>query len=1198
MSIPKYYLTILMILISCPAFTQALHVYDYHSVTKYALSPNAASLGKYGEIPVDLFTGTPDINIPLSTVNYGPINIPIKLSYDANGVKVNEIPGWAGLNWNLLCGGSISRKVNYIQDEFNNPNPNLGPATDQGYYFKGNLLNTSQWHSINFMKTVLNNYNSISYGYWQGLAFDGEPDEFQFQFGNYSGSFYRSETGEWKVKSKQEFKLEISSDISSDASYLLYRNGSTVATYAEPIASLFTKFTIIAPDGFKYIFGGDQSAIEFSRGQITGPSGSENFPRPHVQDRRNYITANTWYLTKIIAPTGETIVFNYKRGKAIYKKYRYYIPGYIDEPGMTWSALPAQKMGGIAINPCYLESVETPWARWDFITSTAVELDFMEGLMGTTPNEFKKTLTTYYRDLASDAPIPDALTLPHYNQQLDSIKFFDKRQDKYIYGFKLYQSADTQKRRTLDSIEVIDFDDNMNNSKYKFSYLNNISLPYETLARDHYGLYNSSWDPPAIENASDLPTRYPNTSAITGLISKIVYPTGGETDFEFEAGHYGGAIKFDPNSTQPVQLLNETGIASVRIKKITSKGNFNAPPVTKEYFYIKDYATNGTVSSGILSMKLPVGNQGYLDMIDYNINWGGLIFLGTIPECNGSFSAANNSDNNSEWLSMVHGGIITYSEVAEKSGDGSFKVFKFTNSDDPQYRDEIHDNYAYADAGWTGSVIMGIITNSNFRISSNDLERGKILSEEDYDNSGNIVRKLEYAYENDPQRKNDFVKAFAHKELFTTKACGNFCLGSVPRGWTYKIYCYKNPLKKLTETQYGNSAAVSRSSTFTYDAYGNIASTTTTTSDKRINIEHTSYNSDPVYLSGAATTPAAQGIRNLFTVFHIKNYPVEKTTFISPDPDYGAVDITQINCTGGTLYQYDPGNPMVTKVLQMELAEPFPQTIVSGSFWISNLTSSSIQNGDLVFDSRYKEQEHIVPYTHNNSDRPAAVTDKSGVTAYTWDLAGEKMTSVTRGAQQNEAAYCGFEGDAYLPQGSPDDNKGNWSFYPASITTTGFTGHQSLSYASPAPNAIPFAFLSSSFVIPSGKAYQLSFWSNGSLPQVRNGNTALPTPVAVKTVNDWSLYVYEITGTGQAINLFPPTTQSVTLYGKVDDIRLIPEGSGMKSYTYDPATGSMLASIDERNRVSFYTYDNLGRLILIKDEDGHILKKLDYHVRN
>src|SRR5882724_3743117 len=61
------------------------------------VSPNAASLGKYGEIPVGLYTGIPNINIPIYEINAGSIKLPNSLSYHAGGIKVQPMASWVGL---------------------------------------------------------------------------------------------------------------------------------------------------------------------------------------------------------------------------------------------------------------------------------------------------------------------------------------------------------------------------------------------------------------------------------------------------------------------------------------------------------------------------------------------------------------------------------------------------------------------------------------------------------------------------------------------------------------------------------------------------------------------------------------------------------------------------------------------------------------------------------------------------------------------------------------------------------------------------------------------------------------------------------------------------------------------------------------------------------------------------------------------
>ncbi|MBR5744065.1 MAG: hypothetical protein IKX94_01900, partial [Muribaculaceae bacterium] len=44
------------------------------------LSPNATSLGEYGEVPVSLFSGIPQVEIPLYTIEVGDHQVPISLS--------------------------------------------------------------------------------------------------------------------------------------------------------------------------------------------------------------------------------------------------------------------------------------------------------------------------------------------------------------------------------------------------------------------------------------------------------------------------------------------------------------------------------------------------------------------------------------------------------------------------------------------------------------------------------------------------------------------------------------------------------------------------------------------------------------------------------------------------------------------------------------------------------------------------------------------------------------------------------------------------------------------------------------------------------------------------------------------------------------------------------------------------------------
>jgi hypothetical protein len=49
-------------------------------------SPNSTQFAKYGDYPVNLYSGLPEISIPLYTVESGGLSVPVTLSYHASGL--------------------------------------------------------------------------------------------------------------------------------------------------------------------------------------------------------------------------------------------------------------------------------------------------------------------------------------------------------------------------------------------------------------------------------------------------------------------------------------------------------------------------------------------------------------------------------------------------------------------------------------------------------------------------------------------------------------------------------------------------------------------------------------------------------------------------------------------------------------------------------------------------------------------------------------------------------------------------------------------------------------------------------------------------------------------------------------------------------------------------------------------------------
>jgi hypothetical protein len=79
-------------------------------------SPDMAELVKY-QYTVDDAYGVPQIGIPLYTIKSRKLELPISLSYQASGIKVDEVASKVGLGWTLLCGGAIDRVVRGAKDD-------------------------------------------------------------------------------------------------------------------------------------------------------------------------------------------------------------------------------------------------------------------------------------------------------------------------------------------------------------------------------------------------------------------------------------------------------------------------------------------------------------------------------------------------------------------------------------------------------------------------------------------------------------------------------------------------------------------------------------------------------------------------------------------------------------------------------------------------------------------------------------------------------------------------------------------------------------------------------------------------------------------------------------------------------------------------------------------------------------------------
>ncbi|MEM6771471.1 MAG: hypothetical protein AAF597_12890, partial [Bacteroidota bacterium] len=95
-----------------------------------APSPSAMSMIEAIKGGVDKYSGSQSSSIPLHTIVANDITVPIGLSSSNNGLKVDDIGSLVGQNWHLNAGGSISRVVKGLPDDFDGKLEGTGVGRD------------------------------------------------------------------------------------------------------------------------------------------------------------------------------------------------------------------------------------------------------------------------------------------------------------------------------------------------------------------------------------------------------------------------------------------------------------------------------------------------------------------------------------------------------------------------------------------------------------------------------------------------------------------------------------------------------------------------------------------------------------------------------------------------------------------------------------------------------------------------------------------------------------------------------------------------------------------------------------------------------------------------------------------------------------------------------------------------------------
>ncbi len=527
----KIIFLLLIISLINPVYSQYI---DSDVMPQIPTSPQAAAFQQYGEMAVNISTGIPDISIPVYEINHHGYKLPVVLKYNPIPLKPGYNFDVYGHGWNLSISSCISRTILSAPDEVRNFQLNED-AFREMYILPDNSVNTDL-NGYNFARDVFNVQL---------------PDGSSFRF-----VMTREGSGdiEYIILEDRKVKIECSS-----------------FSYAN-----INSFIITDENGVKYTFNGSDT-----------PVGADNGDR--------YVS---WKLIQIDLPnSSEPIIFSYNI--SIYCPY-----GEIYEPAVK---LDWHNIKGIE-------------ARC-FNIPSAIAYDMT--LLSSISYGNSKIVLNYKNPRRSEYNYVDKIQVYESRELLKEIQL-DKTIDSFYPGYGQLTSL-----ARLDSITIKGNTTNSTPKVFRFNY-HSVWSSFE--GTDHWGYLNTAmniksvanlnffvgiWDGQEISqvlgdrlsyaepaSTDSCPNYYklkasnyggseyynpraPSGPSTHGVIRKIIYPTGGCTEFEFENHKF---LTHTDRKGNYVYNRDYRAIAEgggFRIRKIINKNSDGTVANTKLYKYGK-----------------------------------------------------------------------------------------------------------------------------------------------------------------------------------------------------------------------------------------------------------------------------------------------------------------------------------------------------------------------------------------------------------------------------------------------------------------------------------------------------------------------------------------------------------------------------------------------------------------------------------
>jgi len=1166
----KYYIGLLLIWFCCSLRSEA------QPDKIFPPSPTVSSLMKFVEEPVNMYTGLPDISIPIFEAKSRELSVPITLSYHASGIRIDDVCGWVGTNWALNAGGVISRTIYGKADE------TQGTGFIQVY--NKILKNIDPQTQLTFDQKKI-----IGEGLW-----DTEPDQFSFSCGNYSG----------------RFAIDPVTQTACTIPFLPVRFKFNPS---------LTEWEIAGEDGTRYIFGkstDNRIATEsIDNETVCGESFSVDFK------------ANTsWFLLEMISATGgDTIRFYYEDDYISYltsNSYSVTLPYSIENrcsPKSYSSCINiatyiSKRISKIttATNTIYfrantyredvddskmLDSISIYTSDNVFVRKFVFNYSYYVSQLFMSQNSYFNNFgynlkrlrldkVTEYYDANNKKPpyqfIYDQTVLPpkgsyaqdywgFYNGQisnkipLPTFYFLDVKYDganREVDTVKCKAGILTGIINPMGGSAVFAFESNdfghepigyINEQKtisksinkslnFKQGAVNNLTetfeLDFDQDVQVSIELSNSILK----EGDGECNILDQNKSVIKQLrgsvnivsFSKLYHLKKGIYTLKMIAHDAGDRI------TCNIQYANYSGGliknkpgGGLRIRSLQyNDGSQIANTMIKKYIYRRFSETDR--SSGCLVSDFPKYNYSYSEPI---IQWNTTSGM-NIPSVSGYCHYEKFTSNPQSQMSTTNGSFVGYSEVTEIIGDKGENgriQYKFTSPIEFK---------SYGDRGFPFTPT-----------TSYDFARGLLLSATTFNNMGVLRSKVTNNYFFD--KVNNYHEITGLK-VGITQTSPNL----VPQEWAFLVEQYKvisqwKYLSLTTREDFDNSGqnpvSITTENTYSNPVHAQLSKKKQVNSDGTIITQQYTYPDDyPL-----STTDDFVKAISLMKQKHIINPVMESVNRIQKVNDKEKV----ISGSFIKYREFNSGQVLPYQNYTLDIQSPLE----------NNIPATFTGTSGLKIDLHFRLVESFLTYDkfdnltlyQKNKDIPISI-----LWSYNYSLPVAKVLN----ACPNQAAYNGFE----------SNDKCDWEFNLKDITVS--------SEAIGGQKVLKLTNQLKKGDIPAGK-YTLTFWAKGNVTPGISGKNLLITNSNFTAINlqQWRLCTYQLSYSASGdLTISPGIT--------IDEIRICPVNAQMTTYSYIPSYG-INSVTNENNITSYFEYDKLGRLIMSRDFDKNILQFYQYHYK-